>query len=324
MTVTSVFSLDEIVAALPDVDVVSEVEAGFAAFSRGEVTVPPVGELLFPDVHGEMHIKYGAVRGDDVFVIKVATGFFGNPALGLPPFGGCMLVLSQKTGMVEAVLLEEGELTNHRTAAAGAVAAKHLAPKNVGCIGIIGSGVQARLQADYLRRVAPCRRLMIWGRRDASRSAAARDIAAMGYAVEEAGSPDDVARHCRLIVTTTPAETPLLSADMIAPGTHITAMGSDTPDKNELSPDLLGRADLVVADSIAQCQERGEIFHALGAGAIGEDDVIELGTIIDGGHAGRVGDDAITVSDLTGVAVQDIAIAKAVLARLARSLEAAQ
>ena len=207
MTVTSVFSLDEIVAALPDVDVVSEVEAGFAAFSRGEVTVPPVGELLFPDVHGEMHIKYGAVRGDDVFVIKVATGFFGNPALGLPPFGGCMLVLSQKTGMVEAVLLEEGELTNHRTAAAGAVAAKHLAPKNVGCIGIIGSGVQARLQADYLRRVAPCRRLMIWGRRDASRSAAARDIAAMGYAVEEAGSPDDVARHCRLIVTTTPAET---------------------------------------------------------------------------------------------------------------------
>ncbi|MBO6638874.1 MAG: ornithine cyclodeaminase family protein [Roseitalea sp.] len=321
---TSVFSLDQIIAALPDVDVVSEVEAGFAAFSRGEVTVPPVGELLFPDVQGEMHIKYGAVRGDDVFVIKVATGFFGNPALGLPPFGGCMLVLSQKTGMVEAVLLEEGELTNHRTAAAGAVAARHLAPGDVDCIGIIGSGVQARLQADYLRRVSPCRRLMIWGRREASRSAAARDIAAMGYAVEEANSPEDVAKDCRLIVTTTPAETPLLSADMIAPGTHITAMGSDTPDKNEVSPDLLGRADLVVADSLAQCRERGEIFHALAAGTIAEGDVTELGAIIEGSHDGRPAADAITISDLTGVAVQDIAIAKAVLARLTQSLEAAQ
>ncbi|KAB2836977.1 hypothetical protein F9K50_11565 [bacterium] len=119
---TRVLTLAEISEALPEIDVVTEIERGFVAFSQGKVEVPPVGELLFPETHGELHIKYGAVRGDDVFVVKLATGFFDNPKLGLPPFSGCMLVLSQKTGMVLSVLLEEGELTNHRTAAAGAVA----------------------------------------------------------------------------------------------------------------------------------------------------------------------------------------------------------
>ncbi|WP_375573115.1 ornithine cyclodeaminase family protein [Ahrensia marina] len=313
---TRIVPLVTILPLIAEIDVVGEVECGFVAFSQGKVTVPPVGELLFPRNKGEMHIKYGAIEGDDVFVIKIATGFFDNPSLGLPPFGGCMLVLSQKTGMVEAVLLEEGELTNHRTAAAGAVAAKALAPSSVERIGIIGTGVQARLQADYLTRVLPCRRLDLWGRSRANADQAAGDIARLGYDVEVVDDITTLTNRCQVIVTTTPAHAPLLRADMIAPGTHITAMGSDTEEKQELTPDLVARADVCVVDSLDQSRERGEVYHARKAGVITDSAIVELGAVLSGNATGRTSDDQITIADLTGVAAQDIAIAKAVLAKV--------
>lgn len=311
---TKITALDQILAALPDIDVVGEIERGFVALSEGKVDVPPVGELLFPEENGEFHIKYGVVRGDDVFVVKLATGFFGNAALGLPPFSGCMLILSAKTGKVLHILLEEGELTNHRTAAAGAVAARHLAPPRVDVIGICGSGVQARLQADYLRQVTPCRTLLLWGRDVGRAAAAVSDIEQMGFDARMAASVEELAASSQLIVTTTPADAPYLLSDWIKPSTHITAMGSDTPHKTEIDPAILRRAGLVVADSIPQCLLRGEIRAAIDAGAIGPDNVIELGSLI-AGKAGRRAPDDITVADLTGVAVQDIMIAKAVVAR---------
>jgi len=311
---TTIVSLDQILKVLPNVDVIGEIERGFVALSQGKVEVPPVGELLFPAENGELHIKYGTVRGDDVFVVKLATGFFNNPKLGLPPFSGCMLVLSAKTGQVLHVLLEEGELTNHRTAAAGAVVARHMAPQGLAVIGICGAGVQARLQADYLRRVTQCRTLVLWAR-DAERAAeAVRDIARMGYSARVAESVEELASSARLIVTTTAAHEPYLLARHIKPGTHVTAMGSDTPEKNEIDPAILGRAALVVADSVPQCLLRGEIRAAIAAGALRREDVVELGNVIAGTARPRSPDD-ITLADLTGVAVQDIMIAKAVVAR---------
>ncbi|RUX76927.1 ornithine cyclodeaminase family protein [Mesorhizobium sp. M7A.F.Ca.US.006.04.2.1] len=311
---TKIVSLEQILKALPDIDVVAEIERGFVALSEGKVEVPPVGELLFPDESGELHIKYGAVRGDDVFVVKLATGFFNNPKLGLPPFSGCMLVLSAKTGQVLCILLEEGELTNHRTAAAGAVVARHLAPARLETIGICGAGVQARLQADYLRRVTQCRDLVLWARDVERATEAVRDIARMGYSARVAASPEEVASSSQLIVTTTAAHQPYLFAGSIRPGTHITAMGSDTPEKNEIDPMILKSAALVVADSIPQCLVRGEIHAAIAAGVLRREDVVELGNVISG-KAGRRSPEDITVADLTGVAVQDIMIAKAVVAR---------
>jgi ornithine cyclodeaminase len=314
---TKILTLAEIARALPEIDVVAEVERGFVAYSQGRVEVPPVGELLFPDNHGELHIKYGAIHGDDVFVVKLATGFADNVKHGLPPFSGCMLVLSQKTGAVLSVLLEEGELTNHRTAAAGAVVAKHLAPAHVEAIGICGSGVQARLQADYLRRVTPCRDLILWARHAGKAAEAARDIEAMGYRTRVAPTVEALAAIANLIVTTTAAHKPYLLDACIRPGTHVTAMGSDTQDKNEVDPALLARADRVVADSRSQCLLRGEIFQAIKAGAIDEGKIVELGAVIAGAAAGRQDHAEITIADLTGVAVQDIMIAKAVVAHLA-------
>jgi ornithine cyclodeaminase len=308
-----ILTLEQISALLQDVDAVQEMERAFTAYSAGKVDVPPVGELLFPGANGEAHIKYGAIRGGEHFLVKVATGFFDNPKLGLPPFGGCMLLFSQKTGQVEAVLLEEGRLTNLRTAAAGAVAAKYLAPSKVTRIGIVGTGEQARLQADFLRKVTPCRELTVWGRDPHKAASAAYDMAAMGYRASVAQSVRDLAQSCTLIVTTTASTQPLLLDADVNPGTHITAMGSDTKEKVELESALVRRADLLVVDSISQSRERGEAYQADAAHRI------ELGSIIAGEARGRTDDNQITIADLTGVAAQDIAIAEAIYQRALRT-----
>jgi ornithine cyclodeaminase len=313
---TRVITRAEIERVLPTVDVLGEIERGFVAFSRGLVTVPPVGELLFREPPGEMHVKYGAIDGDDVFVVKIATGFYDNPKIGLPPFSGMMVVFSARTGAPLAVLLDEGELTNIRTAAAGAVAARHLAPRDVTAIGILGSGVQARLQPEYLRAVTPCRDIVVWARNRDKAAACAADLVRSGFRAEVAGNVAEVAARANLIVTTTASHAPLLLAEQVRPGTHITAMGSDTPEKCELEPELLGRADVVVADSLAQCLVRGEICRAISGGAFDPDRVVELGAVIENPALGRVSADQITIADLTGVAVQDIQISKAVCARL--------
>ena len=311
-----VFKLDEILKALKDIDVVDVIAQGFKALSEEKVVIPPIGEMLFPDVDGELHIKYGAIKGDEDFVVKMATGFFQNPSIGLSPFSGCMMVFSQKTCHISSVLLEEGELTNHRTAAAGAVAAKCLAPKNVNMIGIVGTGVQSRLQALYLQKITDCRNLVIWGRNKDKAELAAVDMQKMGYEANVIENLNDLCKVSQIIVTTTPATSPLLKREMITPGTHITAMGSDTSDKCELSPDILDLADIVAADSIEQAIQRGEISQALKAGKCNKDKLVELGSIIIDPSKGRTNDQQITIADLSGVAIQDIMIAKAVTDKL--------
>jgi ornithine cyclodeaminase len=306
----------EIERVLPGIDVVAAMERAFATYAAGRAVVPPVGELLFADPPGDAHIKYGYVEGDEVFVIKVATGFYDNPKRGLPPNSGLMLVFDARTGLPQAVLLDQGHLTNIRTAAAGAVAAKYLAPKAISTIAVLGGGLQARLQAVHLMAVTACRRIALWARRREAAEACAADLTAAGFTVTVVDSPAAAAAEAELIVTATAATAPLLQAADIRSGTHITAMGSDTETKQELSTAILGKADLVVADSIAQCRVRGEISRALAAGAVDQAALVELGDVVAGKAPGRTSDDQITVADLTGVAVQDIEIAKAVLAGL--------
>jgi ornithine cyclodeaminase len=313
---TRVVTFAEIERALVDLDLIGEMERGFVAYSEGRVIVPPVGELLFDEPPGELHIKYGVIRGDEVFVVKMATGFYRNPELGLPPFDGMNVVFSARTGVPETVLLDGGHLTNVRTAAAGAVAAKHLAPPVITAIGICGSGVQARLQAEYLKAVTPCRDLIVWARDAVKAARCAADLARSGFRTRTAESPAALAAEADLIVTATAAHEPYLTAEMVRPGTHITAMGADTPEKTELAPGLLARADIVAADSKPQCLVRGEIHHAVAAGVLDAARIIELGSVIKEPTLGRTGDSQITIADLTGVAFQDIQISKAVCARL--------
>ncbi|KPJ60306.1 MAG: ornithine cyclodeaminase [Latescibacteria bacterium DG_63] len=303
-------SLEQIQEVLPSLDLVSDIEAGFVALSAKRAVVPPVGELLLHA--GEVHIKYGYLKEDEYYVIKIASGFYGNPQIGLPSSNGLMLLFSQRTGELMSILLDEGHLTNVRTAAAGAVAAKHLAPKNIERIGIVGTGTQARLQLSYMKRVTSCQEVLVWGREEGRLADYRREMERQGFDIETTNETADVLRTCNLIVTTTPATTPLLWATDLQVGTHITAVGSDTPVKQELDSAILGSADVIVADSISQCLERGEISRAIASGHIGPDDLIELGDVIAGNTAGRTSDEQITVADLTGVAVQDIKIASAV------------
>jgi len=307
-----ILTLDQIKSVLPSVDLMGEIENGFIAYSQGRAVVPPVGELVMRDPPGDVHIKYGYLTGDDYYVIKIASGFYENSKLGLPSSNGLMLVFSQKTGALEAVLLDEGYLTDIRTAIAGAIAAKYLAPSKVERIGIVGTGMQARLQLEYLAPVTDCREVLVWGRSADKLAAYEQDMTEKGFRVSTTTNADDVMASCKLIVTTTPATSPILSGQA-QPGTHITAVGSDTHDKQELDAEILSRAELVVADSISQCIERGEIYQALKSNAITEAGLVELGSIIAGDATGRESDDQVTVADLTGVAVQDIQISKAVL-----------
>lgn len=308
---TRILRRPEIVQALAGIDLLARIEAAFAAYSAGRCNVPPVGELIMEK--GEVHIKYGCVTGEATYLVKIASGFYANPALGLPSGNGVMLVFSQETGVLEAVLLDEGHLTDMRTAVAGAVAARHLASRSVERIGIIGTGVQARLQLRYLGTLMPSRSVVLCGRTPDRRAACRRDMEAMGYTVRETADPREVAGACRLIVTATAAHRPLLTASDIQSGTHVNAMGSDTPEKQELDPSVLAHASRVVVDARAQARLRGEAFKALEAGAIGETAIDEIGEIVLGRRPGRQRDDEITVFDSTGLAVQDIAIASAVL-----------
>jgi len=306
-------TLADIEQALPGLDLLPAIEDAFARYSAGEAVVPPVGELLLPG--GDVHIKYGCLAGDPYYVVKIASGFYDNPKLGLPSSSGLMLLFAQRTGEPVAVLLDEGRLTDIRTAVAGAVAAKHLAPSRVRRIGIVGTGIQARLQLRHLSATS-CRDVLVWGRGERQAAAYREEMAAEGFDVAVTLDAEEILAECDLVITTTPATLPILRTAVLRAGTHITAVGSDTAAKQELETGILARADVVVADSRAQCRERGEIHHALAAGMLAEDRVVELGDVIAGRAAGRMADDQITVADLTGVAVQDIAIASAVFEAL--------
>jgi ornithine cyclodeaminase len=309
---TKIFNREQIEQALQGIDVTASIEQGFVAYSQGKVVVPPVGELVFDDPPGDVHIKYGYIRNDDYFVIKVASGFYDNLKLGLPQADGLMLVFSQQTAQLICILLDECHLTNVRTAAAGAVVAKYLAPSKVERIGVFGAGVQGKMQVEALLPIVDCREVIVWGTGEQELDAYREAMAGHQLNIETTLTGEEIAASCNLIVTATPARSPLLKAEQIRAGTHLTAMGSDTPEKIELEPAILGKADLVVADSIEQCRVRGEIYHALKAGVLEEGDATELGEIIVDPKLQRADDSQITIADLTGVAVQDIQISKAV------------
>lgn len=311
-----IFNLEQIKSACKSLSFLEPIEAGFAAYSRGEVIVPPVGELSFETPPGDTHIKYGYINNSDSFVIKIASGFYDNPKQGLPSNSGLMLVFSQKTGVLQAILLDEGYLTDVRTAVAGQIAAKYLAPATVSAIGVLGTGIQARMQVSYLKEITNCRQVVAWGRSDENLFAYKEAMENDGFQVQTTTLAAEVAQDCNLLITATPSQQPLLLEEMIQPGTHITAMGSDTSLKQELDTGILQKADLVVADSIPQCLERGEISKAIVDNKITAGQVIELGNIINGSAPGRSSAEQITIADLTGVAVQDMQIAKAVCAEL--------
>lgn len=305
-----IISLEQILKTIPSIDLISEIEQGFIAYSEGRAIIPAIGEMILDK--GEVHIKYGYIREDEFYVIKIASGFYENPKLGISSNNGLMLLFRQMTGELVCVLIDEGYLTVVRTAVAGAITAKYLAPAKVNKIGIVGTGTQARFQLLYLKNILTCRQVLVWGRGLKQLNHYKADMEKEGFIVEVTRDTEDIPKQCNLIVTTTPSKIPLIDNIALMKGTHITAIGSDTPEKQELNSMLLKNADIIVVDSIEQCLKRGEIFKAINSGLIREDMVMELGDIISGSVKGRTSEKQISIADLTGVAVQDIKIASAV------------
>ncbi len=299
-----------------DAEAVACVEDAFAALATRDVAMPPILRLDVPDHNGEVDVKTAYIPGLAGFAIKISPGFFDNPKRGLPSVNGLMAYFSAETGLVEALLLDNGYLTDVRTAAAGAVAAKYLAPGDAAVAAILGAGVQAHLQLEALTLVRPIREARIWARRsDAAEMTAAELSKTLGIRVTAVATAEDAVRAADVIVTTTPATEPILKAGWLAAGQHVTAMGSDAEHKNEIDPAIIPQTSYV-ADSLAQTRRLGELHHAIAAGLVPADRVYpELGQIVAGTASGRSSPIDLTLCDLTGTGVQDTAIATLAVAR---------
>ncbi|MDZ7707027.1 MAG: hypothetical protein U5J97_03855 [Trueperaceae bacterium] len=295
-------------------DALAAVADGFVRLARGEVRQPPVLSLDLPEVHGEIDVKTAWVRGWDGFCVKLSTGFFDNPARGLPSASGMMIVLDGATGRPRAVLLDGGVLTELRTAAAGALAARTLARPDASRAAILGAGSQARWQLRALATVRELQAVRVWARRPEAADAYAREMAdACGVEVRVAATPAAAVADADVVVTTTPAREPLLEDGDLPAGVHVTAMGADGAGKRELAPETLERADVLVVDDLAQSRRIGELQGVRQDRASG---AVELGAVLAGDAPGRRDAAQRTVCDLTGTGVQDTAIARWLLRRL--------
>jgi len=303
---------DQIEPILSKIDVIEPMKQGFIDYSRGLAEIPPVGELIMEDPPGDVHIKYGYLRGGNHYVIKIASGFVRNNEFGIKAGQGMMLLFDIKTGQPSAIFIDEANLTDIRTGIAGAITSSELASKNVNEVLIVGTGVQARYQAKYICQEMDISKVIFWGRDDNKISKLANDIKLNNVEIKIEKNLESAVRSSKLIITTTSAKSSLIVSEWVQPGTHITAVGSDTHDKCELDYNILAKANLIVADSIEQNILRGEIHQALKHDAINEADLIEIGEIFENPEKGRKNDHDITVADLTGVAVQDLVIAEAV------------
>lgn len=294
-----------------DEGVVAVVADAFRALAEGKVSMPPILRLDIPEHNGEVDVKTAYVQGLDGFAMKISPGFFNNPKQGLPSTSGLMVVHSALTGFVEAVLLDNGYLTDIRTAAAGAVAARHLAPVAPVRAGVLGAGVQARLQMQALALVRGLVRVSVWARAtDKARAYGDEMAERLGVPVLVAPDAETVVRDSDVVVATTPARKPILKAAWLHPGLHVTCMGSDAEDKNELEPAAIAAADRFVCDRRSQSARLGELHHGLASGAVPQDFLApELGEIVLGKEPDRRTAEEITICDLTGTGVQDTAIA---------------
>jgi ornithine cyclodeaminase len=298
---------------------IAAVEAAFVAYAGGRAELPGVIHLDVPDAPGEVHVKAGYLHRGEWWAVKIATGFPGNSARGLAVNSGMVLAFDGRTGEPAAIMFDGGYITDLRTAAAGAVAAKHLARARVETVAVIGTGIQARLQVRLLRRVRQFREVRIWGRRPDAAERCRDDLRgypdAAGLVVSVSESAEAAVRGADLVVTATASRSPIVRAEWLRPGSLVVAVGSDGADKQELDVGVLATADRVVVDSLPQCRAIGELHHALAAGVIDEAAVAELGHVISGAAPGRRSEDDRIVCDLTGVGLQDVAAATVVLER---------
>jgi ornithine cyclodeaminase len=309
-----VYTRPEVRAALDMPSLIDAVEAAFVAASRGEAEVPSVIHLDVPESAGEVHVKAGHLHGASHYAVKVASGFASSDP---PAIDGLVLVFDATDGAPAAILLDDGFITDARTGAAGGVAARHLAPERVDVVAVLGTGAQARYQLDALAAVRPTFALVrVWGRNRDHATRCVDDLLARpglpeGCRFAVAETVEGAVDGADVVVTCTASRSPLLRAEWLRRGVHVTAVGSDAAGKQELDPGILDAADVLVCDDRDQSARIGELQHAPANAAR----ALELGAVASGAVPGRTSAEQLTVCDLSGIGVQDVAAAALVLRR---------
>ncbi len=305
---------EQVEAALDMPSLIDAVERAFAALSAGLAETPSVIHLEVPEAGGEIHVKAGHLHGGRHYAVKVASGFSGvEPAVS----DGLVIVFDARDGSPAALLLDDGYVTDARTGAAGGVAARHLTSEPVGRVAVIGTGAQARFQLDALACVRPFAHVRVWGR---NRDRAVRTVEELlarpglpeGATYAAAASIEEAVDGAEVVITCTASREPLVRAGWLAAGAHVTAVGSDGPGKRELDPEILRHADVLACDSREQSRNLGELQQAPDLVAR----AVELGELAGGTALGRTDAAQLTVCDLTGVGVQDVAAAALVMERV--------
>lgn len=312
----------DIRAAVGPGEAIAAAERAFRALAEGTVMQPAPLGIEINAVRGEVHVKGAYLHGAPIFALKVATGFYGNAVRGLPTGAGLFLVFDATTGFPAALLQDNGYLTDLRTGAAGALAARHLAPERLGKVAVLGSGVQARHQMRCLALVRRWTETVAWSPTREHLERYCREMSTeLGVPFRTAADAAEAVRGADLVITTTPSRHAIVEARWVAPHATVIAVGSDGPDKQELAPECLARADKVVADRLSQCLALGEIHHAVQRGLLSPASVYaELGEIVASKKPGREGNELI-ICDLTGVGAQDAAIAEVAWRKLCASTQ---
>ncbi|MDH3632377.1 MAG: cyclodeaminase [Gammaproteobacteria bacterium] len=294
-----------------DLAAVECVENAYYALATKSVIMPPIMRLDIVENNGEIDVKTAYIPGVDSLAIKISPGFFDNPSLGLPSVNGLMVLFSTRTGMVEALLLDNGYLTDIRTAAAGAVASKYLARADSHNAAILGAGMQAGLQLEALTLVRDINSATIWARDFGKARLKAEDLSKrLGFEVSACADITAATAEADIIVTTTTSTQPILMAEHIKAGQHVTAMGSDSEHKNEIDPAIIADKAQYFCDRLSQVSLLGELHHVIDKQLVNPAaEFPELGQVIAQQVAGRANSDDITLCDLTGTGIQDTAIA---------------
>jgi ornithine cyclodeaminase/alanine dehydrogenase-like protein (mu-crystallin family) len=318
MTAVRMVSAESIRASVSFEDLIEPVSHAFAESSAGLADNGLV--VMFPAERselGDVYVKTGTLRGHDIYIVKVSPWFRDNVEHGLPQ-GGFVGVFDSRTGQTLALLNEEHYLSDIRTAAAGAVAARTLAPAAVGAAAVLGSGVQAYWQPLALYRERPFTTLSIWARSPQKAEQLKARLSPELPDVEIRCSTDieRTVRSADVLITATLSREPLVQGSWLHEGQHITAVGADDPNKSELDASALQRARVFV-DARDTAEANGDVHRAIRAGRYSIDDVAgELGEVISGRVQGRTSDRDITVAKLVGIGAQDLAAAEVTLAKL--------
>ena len=296
------FTADAVYEAVSPERALEAVRDAFAAYARGEWTMPP---KVYVPAYPAGDFRAMPALGGGHALLKWVTSFPGNPALGLPTVAGLVVLSDASNGMLVAVL-DAAVVTAVRTGAAAVLAAETLGRAGGSPAAVIGAGVNGRAVARTF--VARGRDVVVWDVDFERASAAARSVGgAVASSREEALGAD-------VVVTVTPGREIVLGEGSLRPGQHASLMGADGPGKSEIAVQELARVH-VFCDDWIQASHNGDLVHAVEAGALGREDVTQLGDVLAGVAPGRRDDEDVTVFDSTGLAIQDLAVALAALER---------